>query len=202
MTPIYYRLENRLDREFKILDREKITHWLFHFNGEGVDIDNCRGGRIRIGGAMEFADQPRHIYWTFITPCLHDIILDVLNEADEQGRRYAPDIAREALDEASELLKSFVARVYNQMVVIDRRLRGKGYPDSVDPYDASEKIKALQAHVDERAASMRAQIAVPTWLQKRSAALERHRVLVSIVLALASAALGWLIRDLQGPPIR
>ena len=47
MTPVYYQIHNRLDREHKVLDRDKITHWLTRFK-KGVDIDNCRGRRIRV----------------------------------------------------------------------------------------------------------------------------------------------------------
>ena len=46
MTPVYYQIDNHLDREYKALDRDKITYWLFHFKN-GIDIDDCRGGRIR-----------------------------------------------------------------------------------------------------------------------------------------------------------
>ncbi len=45
MTPVYYQIHNHLDREYKALDRDKITSWLFHFKN-GIDIDDCRGGRI------------------------------------------------------------------------------------------------------------------------------------------------------------
>ena len=45
MTPVYDQIHNHLDREYKGLDRDKITYWLFHFKN-GIDIDDCRGGRI------------------------------------------------------------------------------------------------------------------------------------------------------------
>ena len=47
MTPVYYQIHNHLDREYKALDRDKITYWLFHFKN-GIDIDDCRGGRISL----------------------------------------------------------------------------------------------------------------------------------------------------------
>lgn len=189
MTPVYYQIHNHLDREYKALDRDKITYWLFHFKN-GIDIDDCRGGRITLGGDIEFEGQPRQIYWSFITPCLQDIVHDVLRQAEDQGRRYPPEVAREALDEAADLLKSFIVKVYDRMVDIDRRMRGKGHPKNVEPYDPSEKVSALHASIDEQVAAFKGQIAVPTWLQQLSAKLEQHRILVTIVIAFVSGALG------------
>lgn len=188
MTPIYYQIHNLLDREYKALDRDKITHWLMRFK-MGVDIDDCRGGRITLGGNIEFEGQPREIYWSFITPCLQDIVHDVLRQAEDQGRRYPPEVAREALDEAADLLKSFITKVYDRMVNIDRTMRGKGYPENVEPYDPSQKVSALHANIDEQVAAFKGQIALPTWLQQLSAKLEQHRILVTIVISLVFGGL-------------
>lgn len=189
MTPVYYQIHNHLDREYKALDRDKITHWLMRFK-KGLDIDDCRGGRITLGGNIEFEGQPREIYWSFITPCLQDIVHDVLWQAEDQGRRYPPEVAREALDEATDLLKSFIVKVYDRMVDIDRRMRGKGHPQSVNPHDPSQAVSALHAHIDEQFSAFKKQIAVPTRLQRLSAKLDEHRILVTIAIAFVSGVLG------------
>ena len=130
--------------------------------------------------------QPREIYWSFITPCLQDVVHDVLRQAEDQGRRYSPEVAREALDEAADLLKSFIVKVYDRMGDIDRRMRGKGHPQSVKPHDPSQAVSALHAHIDEQVSAFKKQIAVPTPLQRLSAKLDEHRILVTIILAIVS----------------
>lgn len=152
VTPVHFEMKHRLDAVYVQLDRDKITHWLMNFK-TGLDIDDCRGGKITMGGG-EFAGQPQEIFWSFIIPCLEDIIGDTLNAADEYGRKYPPDTTRQGLDETSELLKAFVNRVAKRMVDIDRRLRGKGFPMQVIPHDPSAMTSRLNQLIDARTASL------------------------------------------------
>ena len=114
----------------------------------------------------------------------------MLRLAEEEGRRYAPEIAREAMDDAGALLKTFIVKIYKRMVVVDRAMRGKGFPQSVEPYDASQKVGALHGQIDEQVASFKGQVQVPTRLRKLSATLAQHKVLVNIVVALVSVVVG------------
>lgn len=136
------------------LEREKISHWLMNFNRGSMNIDGCRGERITTSGGV-FDGSAREIYWSFMRPCVEDIIGEALEKADDLGRKYPPSIARRGLDETEALLRTFVARVYKRMVDIDQRLRGNGYPETAGRYDASREIEILEGEIRDRTAALR-----------------------------------------------
>ena len=117
----------------------------------------------------------------------------MLAEVEDAGKEYGPEVARQGVDEAAALLKQFVAKVYRRMVDVDRRLRGQGYPQNVEPYDASAKVADMGRHIDERAQAIRDQIKVPRWFGGVAATVERHPVLVGAMVTIAAAILVWFL---------
>lgn len=157
-----------------------------------LKIEGCRGEQIHYSG-IEFSGSPRQVFWTFIRPCLEDVVGAVLAEAEEAGKKYTPEMARQGMDESAVLLKAFVAKVYTRMADIDRRLRGRGDPKSVEPYDPSTKIAEMDQHIEERAQAIKDHIEVPSWFRRFVATVERHRVIVGTVVAVAIAVVGWVL---------
>jgi len=71
------------------------------------------------------------------------------------------------LEETASLLKAGIERVYHRMSDIDRRLRGKGYPNSVSKYNPEAEIAFSEAFVDER---MSAELALTPTKERTSGA--------------------------------
>ncbi len=205
LSPIHYAMSHRLDAEFVKLDRDKITHWLMHFSANlPIDIDDCRGGRIRIGG-VKFSGSARHVYWSFIMPCLADIIDETLNAANEMGRKHSPELSRKGLDETAELLKQFGQRTFRRMVEVDRALRGEGYPETVQPHNPAPQLTRYLALVEERCNALKQ--LHPTGLARLWQRAEGSKILVGVVIGVLVSAItgaigvmtgvvGWMIRTL------
>jgi len=193
MTPVHYQIKGSLDEILAHLDREKITPWLLNFKRR-VNIDDCRGGRITVGGDIEFSGSVRDVYWAFIGPCVEDVIRKVLFESDALGRQYSHHVARIGLDETGVLLKEFVNRVFQRMVDVDRRLRGKGYPNRVEPYDTSDRVAALHRLIDERVVAVKEQY--PSGIRSFVHYCERHPVLVgSVLVPVILALIAMILKD-------
>jgi hypothetical protein len=54
------------------------------------------------------------------------------------------------LSEANKMLEMRTEKIFIRMVDVDRRLRGKGYPNSVEAYDSSEELSEVLNFLDER----------------------------------------------------
>ncbi len=156
-----------------------MTVWLLSFSS-GLDIQDCRGGRISYSGVM-FEGSPRDVFWTFLQPCLDDIVEETLEKAEEQSRDYGPQVASQGLEETRDLLKFFVTRVYARTVEIDRGLRGRGYPEKVDPHNAQSLVDEMHRKIDEHSDAIIAQVHMPSWFERRSDWMNRHHVVMWVV---------------------
>jgi len=155
-TPVYFEVSGYLDEQFVRIDREKITHWLMRLSsGNQLDIDDCRGRRITLGG-VRFEGSARDVYWSFIDPCLKDIISEAFRRTKEVGSALPPYALHRALDETGELTKKFVARVYRQMHKIDRRLCKMEQGKPLPAFDSAPLVACLCNEIDARIASLKA----------------------------------------------
>jgi hypothetical protein len=67
----------------------------------------------------------------FDTPFIEDITVKVIDEVVTLTQEKSQDL-KETLTEAEGLLVSYTRKTYQRMAEIDQRLRGKGYPKSVN----------------------------------------------------------------------
>ena len=154
-------------------------------SGGGVVIlvvDDRRERADRLKAMIEFMDAPNVVAAS--TDCW-------LSHAE--GERLDAVFLGSGMDESAVLLKAFVAKVYARMADIDRRLRGRGDPKSVEPYDPSTKIAEMDRHIEERARAIKDHIDVASWFRRFVATVERHRVVVGTVVAVAIAVVGWVL---------
>ena len=84
-------------------------------------------------------------------------------------------VARLLLPEVQGLLLSGFRTVYVRMVDIDRRLRGKGFPNVVEPRSTEQELRTMECFLDEH---IRAELAM--WKRKSSFEIwyERNKVWV------------------------
>lgn len=148
-TPLYPLLEKIVDDAWERLDREKITPWFFMTAGPPFKVNDFYGKTISYQG-IEFEGSPRLVFWgRYIEPFLEDIVDKVVREALRLATERGQD-PRTVLPEAAGLLKSLARRAYARMTEVDRRLRGKGYPESVHPRSAASEQGAMEVFIDRR----------------------------------------------------
>lgn len=145
-------MKERLENEFAKLDKNKLTPWIFMATDHGLDVTTLDGSKVKYQG-IEFSGTARLVFWDrFSVPFLMDIISRGFAATREFCERH--NIAtKPALDETAELLKEGIDRTFKRMVDIDRRLRGKGSPNSVEQYNPSTETAKTLAFLDERLAA-------------------------------------------------
>ncbi len=91
------------------------------------------------------------------------------------------------LPEVQGLLSAGFRKVYARMADVDRRLRGKGFPDNVEPKSIEREIQAMEQFLDER---IRAELAMWKPKSRLEGWYERNKFWVWIIGILLSIAVG------------
>jgi hypothetical protein len=156
MTPLAEKIRHMLDNAFEALDREKLTRWLMaRASNRDLGIVDCHGKPIGVGLGCAFDGTVRTVFWSFIQPCLRNIVQEACDLLDQSLERYSVTQRAATLDATEASLKGFTQRIYIRMVDLDRRMRGRGYPESVAPYDPSREISAAHELVAHKLATLR-----------------------------------------------
>ena len=155
-SPAHSFIKERLDREFEQLDKEKITPWAFLRTERGIKVMRFDGTEIN-GGGVEFDGTPKEIFWNgFIEPFLKDIISRAFAYTRAFCTEHRLDSVR-PMNETAKELRFGIERIFARMTDIDRRLRGKGFPNTVSAYNPVGKIRGIDNFLQER---LRAEIAI------------------------------------------
>jgi hypothetical protein len=147
----YSFIKERVELEFERLEREKVTPWAFFLTDKGVRLTDFFGKQVSYTeGGLGFEGSPREYFWNgFIQPFLNDIVSRNFSETEDFCRKKGLDW-RLPLGETAFFLKAGINKVYSRMSVIDQRLRGRGYPDSVPRYSPEREVAGSEAFVDQR----------------------------------------------------
>jgi hypothetical protein len=143
LYPIVLRKARELDR----VTSEKIMKWRMFCAQQKLHVEDYYGKPIHYEGNL-FEGSPRDVFWgRFIEPFLENGIVNILDEMHQEclSRNLEP---QDYLDEARALLRLWVEKTYGNMARTDQILRGKGYPDSVQPVNVSSKIMLMHDYID------------------------------------------------------
>ena len=160
-TLLFPILEKAVDDIWIRLEREQITPWAFLTAGPPFHVKDFYGKSISYQG-IEFEGSPRHVYWArYLEPFLEDATEKIVKETLVLAKEKRQD-ARPSLNEVAGLLKALTRRAYNRMADIDRRLIGKGYPESVPLRNTEAEVAEMELFIDRR---INAEIAMqrPQW---------------------------------------
>ena len=137
-----------IETAFKKLEREKITPWVFLAADKMPPIEDFLGRIIQYKG-VKFEGTPRQVFWGgFIEPFLEGVIAWGFQFALDHGKQRNLDV-RSCILEARRTLSARISDVYRRMQDIDRRLLGKGYPETVPPHDISVAISLMNGKLDQ-----------------------------------------------------
>lgn len=135
---------------FNQLIMDKVTPWAFFNTGKMKTITDFNGRNISYkGGGLAFDGSPRLCFWNgFIEPFLEDRIIKAFELTRIQAEK--KHLPLQVFNHVRALLSNCINEIYPKMQDIDRRLRGKGYPSQVVPFDISGKLfsmeKVIQAY--------------------------------------------------------
>jgi len=148
-SPIHSFIKEMVDKEFSKLEKDKLTPWIFMETDHGLNVTSVDGSKVSYSG-IAFSGTARQIFWErFSVPFFKDIISRVFYETRELCKSNGIKTAS-PLDDAAAQLRMKVESSLKKMVDIDRRLRGKGYPDSVKPYNPSKERAQTLDFLKER----------------------------------------------------
>lgn len=196
MTPFELELQKTLDAERARFANEWLFPWHnINVQNRVVDVDDFQGRRIHIGG-VRFVGQVQLIYWQAIKRYLTHKCQDTVRAWDEGTRSYPIDKRRSSLEATGNLLRGFVAATIQRATETDRRLRGAGYPDSVQEYNSTCEHSHANAEIFRLVESHKALISsrVPrVRLIERLNALGQDYTGLWVIVGLALTAVGLLI---------
>jgi hypothetical protein len=148
ITPFELALRHELEGEFVRMASQWFFRW-FNINNEGmiVDVEDFYGGRFHTGGIV-FQGQIQSLYWRSVEKYLLDVVHQRFRLWYEAAQLYPHHVQQSSLQRTAGQLQTFCARICTHAVDIDRRLRGRGNPQSVQPYNATGVQSAGNAEID------------------------------------------------------
>ncbi len=129
--------------------KDTVEPWIF-FGSHGVNIKKIDGRSISISG-VEYSDSAATAFWEGFADAY---IKKRSRELIESTRLKALDRnipLENALQDSLIHLRNMVVTIYNRMAVIDQRLRGKGFPESVPK-------KSVQPYIDRNYEAIKAMV--------------------------------------------
>ena len=181
MTSFGRRLAAELEQEFSRLANEWYLKWHALARGEPIDLDDFRGGRIRLNG-MRFDASAELAYWDAAARYARGKIEEIFGQADEEIRARAGAGMETIVEDAAICLRSFLERLHRHAVFTEYRLQARGYPD--ERYLDARKDGTMAAEIQRR----------------KMALIERHRYL-SLRQKIALAAMSFVRRQARYSPI-
>ncbi len=147
LTPFELLLRRELEGEFVRMANEWFFRWYsINIQGMSVDVDNFYGGRIRTGGVV-FRGQIQQIYWQSVDRYLVELVHEKFRRWQDAVDNYPSEFRGPSLKRMTDQLRGFVARICQHAVETDRRLRGGGRPEDVQPYSASGVHSSANAEI-------------------------------------------------------
>ena len=149
ISPAYSFIKERIELEFQMLEKDKVTPWVFLLTRNGLQVTDFFEKPISYQG-VEFEGTTRHVFWNgFIQPFIKDIVSRNFSATRDFCQKHSVD-SNVPLEETASLLKARIRHIYRRMVDIDQRLRGQGFPNAVPKYDAKAEIEESEAFIAER----------------------------------------------------
>lgn len=143
----YPEITFRIKQAFQQLEVDKITPWAFLGTGKMRPIEDFHGRTIHYSG-VAFEGSPRQVFWNgFIEPFLEALFLWAFDLALAYAKGRHLD-ARSVLQHARQCLSNGIYSIYRRMQDIDRRLKGKGFPERASQHDISRPVEFMHAKLE------------------------------------------------------
>lgn len=148
-TPLYPMFRKRIDDAIEQLIKKQVTPWCFLNSGRPFRVIAFDGRQIAYEGIM-FDGTSQLVFWSrYIEPFLEDLTISEIAAAVAIAQEKRVD-AKLLLPEVNELLNAGIRNVFSKMADVDRRLRGKGFPEKVQLRPTGNEILNMTEFVEER----------------------------------------------------
>ena len=148
-TPLHPTFEKRIDDAVDRILLRQVDPWAFFRSGPPMRVTRFDGRIIAYQG-LEFEGSPPLVFWSrYIEPFLEDLAVQEINAAVAAARERGVD-GKQLLLEVEGMLLSGSKKVFTRMAQIDQRLRGKGYPQSVQLRPIDDKYDHMKEFIEIR----------------------------------------------------
>lgn len=145
-TPLFPTFDKRISDSVNALITAQVIPWSFLTDGSPFRVKRFDGSEISYQG-VTFDGSPQHVFWSgYIEPFLEDMVVRELALAVQTCKERNVD-ALTVLPELQGLLIYGCHKVFNRMADVDRKLRGKGYPNSVPLRPIKGELERMQAFI-------------------------------------------------------
>lgn len=150
-TPLYPQTQRRIE----LLDNmilEKIQKWRMFPAMWELETEDFYGRKISYKG-IRYSGSPEIVFWSYFPPFFHHEIPKVLIEIEQicTNKNLPSELY---LQEAADLLKVMVSRLWKEIAKTHQVLKGNDQPKDEDLRDMSETISAAQEQIDAELASV------------------------------------------------
>ena len=146
-TPLYPTFQKRIEDAVAEVIERQVTPWSFLSSGKPFQVKKFNGKHISYEGGG-FEGSPSDVFWgRYIESFLENLCLQEIDAAIDLAKEKSVD-ATLLLPEVQGLLSGGIRRVFNRMSDVDRRLRGAGYPDRVQPRPVEREVAAMNEFVE------------------------------------------------------
>jgi hypothetical protein len=147
-TPFDLALRHELEGEYIRMANEWFFKWHnLNIKGHVVDVENFFGGRFHTGG-IRFEASIRDSYWHSVQKYLTDKTHSTFVRWSEETKDYPAELRAVSLEAVALDLRGFTRRIVEHAISTDRRLRGQGFPERVEPYNASGLHSNINAEIE------------------------------------------------------
>ena len=147
MTSFGRRLAAEFEQEFSRLANEWYLKWHELARGEPIDLDDFRGGRIRLDG-MRFDASAELAYWSAAARYARGKIEETFGRAEEEIQARAGADLEAIAEDAAIHLRCFLERLHRHAVFTEYRLQARGYPD--ESYLDARKDGTMATEIQRR----------------------------------------------------
>lgn len=142
-------LEQYIEEAARQLIVARVDPWL-HMGSRGVHLKMADGSDIAYEG-IDFRGSPEDVFWSrrYIDPFLRALIDNMVTETAKVARTLGSDVGV-VLNDIGGMLDTAVARVLDRMAVVDQRLRGGGFPDTVKRRSVDDRRDEFRRYIARR----------------------------------------------------
>lgn len=145
-TPLSPRFQKRINDSFEQVIKNQVTPWVFLNSGKPFKIE-AHGKRQISHEGISFEGSPERIFWSsYIEPFIEEIVINELDSAVKMAKEREVDLAI-LLPEIEMLLTTGISKTFSAMADIDRRLKGKGYPEKIQLRSVENEISRMDKFV-------------------------------------------------------
>jgi hypothetical protein len=128
VTPVELSIDAELVVEIQRFDNDWLFKWYgMTYEGGLTDVEDFRGGRIRLGG-VQFGYQQQSIYWQAVDRYLRQKVHAVFKQWETETKDYPLATRRASIDGIERSLGRFVTQILQRSLATDKRLRKGGNP--------------------------------------------------------------------------